>query len=174
MRRGLIVSALALCVFGCGKGQEAKSEKKGEELAGVRAKFVLSAEPEGAAGVKAAREKAGDGKELVVTGRIGGSKKPFTGRASFTIVDDALTPCNERPGDDCPTPWDYCCDAPEDLAQGTVLLKLTDEEGRTLAHDARELLGVKELSRVVVRGLAQCDAKGNLTSIRVQGIFVKE
>src|SRR5438270_304889 len=73
------------------------------------AKYLLAAEPAGAKPVKEVRGAAKDGEEVVIVGRIGGSAKPWIdGRAGFQIVDPSFTPCNEKEGDTCTTPWDYC------------------------------------------------------------------
>jgi hypothetical protein len=53
------------------------------------------------------------------------------------------------------------------------LVKVVDENGLLLQADARELLDVKELSTVVVRGTAQRDEAGNLT-VLASGVFVKQ
>ncbi|NQT41455.1 MAG: hypothetical protein HQ581_28460, partial [Planctomycetes bacterium] len=54
----------------------------------------------------------------------------------------------------------------------TALVKLVDDSGKVLATDARQLLQVKELQTVVVRGTAKRDQQGNLTVI-ADGIFVR-
>jgi hypothetical protein len=126
--------------------------------------------------VFATRDAAADlknGDEIAVVGRIGGSTKPFTGRASFTIVDASLKPCSELEGDNCSTPWDYCCEPPDNLAKATLLVKIVDEQGRTLADDAEKALGLKALQTVVVRGAVQRDDKGQITSLTATGVYVR-
>src|SRR5262245_48792516 len=127
------------------------------------AKYLLASEPAEAKPVKAVREAAKDGDEVVVVGRIGGSTSPWVeGRAGFLIVDPSFKPCNERADDACPTPWDYCCDPKEELVKGMATVKVVDAGGQSVATDARKLLGLKELDTVVVRGRAKRDEKGNL------------
>jgi hypothetical protein len=93
------------------------------------------------------------------------------GRAAFSIVDQTLIPCSERPGDSCTTPWDYCCDT-DRLPQSLATIKFVDGQGKTLSTDARKLLGVKELQIVVVKGKAKRDDAGNLTVVAT-GLFAK-
>lgn len=127
-------------------------------------KYLLAAEPAGAKPVKEVRQAAQDGDEVVIVGRIGGNSRPWVeGRAGFQIVDASFKPCNEKDDDGCRTPWDYCCDAKEDLAKGMATVKVVDDGGQTVAMDARQLLGLKELDTVVVRGRAKRDEQGNLT-----------
>ena len=138
----------------------------------VHDKYVLSEEPKDAQTVLDTREKAKDKDDVVVVGRIGGRKNPWVkGAAAFSIVDPSLKACNERPGDTCPTPWDYCCEA--DLSKATVFVTVVDDKtGKTLKEDAREALKLHELDTVVVEGKAQRDKKGNLT-IAASKLFVR-
>jgi len=132
--------------------------------AGDGGKYLLAAEPAGAMSVKDVRQSVKDGEEVVVVGRIGGTVKPWIdGRAGFQIVDTSFTPCSEKEGDTCQTPWDYCCDAKEDLAKGMATVKVVDDQGQTVPTDARQLLGLKELDTIVVHGRAKRDEQGNLT-----------
>ena len=50
---------------------------------------------------------------------------------------------------------------------------IVDENGRTVKADAKNLLNVKELVTVVVRGKAKRDEKGNLT-VLANGVFVRK
>src|SRR5258708_7856878 len=108
--------------LGCGQVSKSKSDStsiNSISLSGTDC--VLSAEPVESKGVIEVRKVAKDGDEVVITGRVGGSTEPIVkGRASFTIVDTSFVACSEREGDDCKTPWDFCCESREDLAKGTV------------------------------------------------------
>ena len=134
-------------------------------------KFVLAEEPADAKTVDEVREAAKDGDDVVIVGRIGGDRDPWVAeRAAFLIVDPSRIPCNERTGDSCKTPWDYCCET--DLAKSKATIKFVDDAGKTLANDARQLLGIKELQTVVVKGQAKRDEAGNLT-VLASGLFVR-
>lgn len=136
-------------------------------------KFLLSEEPEGAADVIQAREVAKDGDDVVVVGRIGGDENPWIeGRAAFSIVDGSLNACSDIPGDDCPKPWDYCCETHK-LPTSTALVKVVDDNGTLVMADAKQLLDVRELSTVVVQGKAKRDDAGNLI-VLATGVFVKK
>jgi hypothetical protein len=134
-------------------------------------KYVLPTEPDAAQSVQSARTAAETEDEVVVAGRIGGSVDPWLeGIAAFSIVDPSLKACNAIPGDNCPTPWDYCCES--NLKDSMALVKIVDDGGNVVQSDARTLLGVKELDTVVVRGKAQRDDAGNLT-ILASGVHVR-
>ncbi|MBY0524427.1 MAG: hypothetical protein K2R98_13560 [Gemmataceae bacterium] len=130
--------------------------------------YRLSEEPAAAKGVIAVRKEAKDDQEVVVVGHVAGSKEPIiAGRAAFTIVDLSLEPCEDE------RPWVYCCTPKEELIPAMVMVKCVDEQGKTVAQDARSLLGIKEWSTVVVRGRAVRDDDGNFTAIVASGIYVK-
>lgn len=136
-------------------------------------KYLLNEEPAEVATVIEAREQSEDGADVVLVGRIGGSANPWIdGRAAFSIVDPSLKACSDIPGDECPKPWDYCCETHK-LPTSTALVKFVDEDGRSLQSDARELLSLKELQTVVVRGKAKRDDAGNLT-VLASGLFVRD
>ena len=136
-------------------------------------KYLLSEEPSGAEGVIKVREASKNEEDVVIVGRIGGSENPWNeGRAAFSIVDNSLQACSDIPGDECETPWDYCC-ATDKLPTSTVLVKVVDENGDLVKADARQLLKVQELSTVVVKGKAQRDDAGNLT-VLASGVYVRK
>jgi hypothetical protein len=167
MRRQRFSWAIFICgllAAGCGQTNSGSPPAKD---------YLLAQEPPGAKGVIDIKQKAKNGAEVVVVGRIGGSKRPFSERAAFTIVDPSFKPCNELADDTCPTPWDYCCDTPEDLSKGTVFVKFVDEGGKTLPHDARTWLGLRELQTVVVRGQVRRDDDSGFTVV-ASGVFIKK
>ena len=132
--------------------------------------YVTSTEPAGAMPVGEARQSTKDGEAVTLVGRIGGSGDPFVeGLAAFTIVDPKVPHCGKDEG--CPTPWDYCC-TQDQVKDNIATVKIVDEAGKPVAGDARTLLGVKELSIVVVQGTSRRDDKGNLT-IAASSVFVQ-
>ena len=135
--------------------------------------YLLSEPPEDAEDVKSVHEAAEAERDVVIVGRIGGRSDPWIeGRAAFNIVDRSVKACSDIPGDDCRTPWDYCC-TQDDLLGATALVKVVGDDGRTLSGDARTLFGVKELQTVIIRGTARKDDAGNLTVV-ASGLYVKK
>ncbi len=117
------------------------------------------------------RKNGKDNDEIVIHGRIGGAQPWVEGLSVFTLVDSSFLACNELPDDECPTPWDYCCEP--DLTSKTALVKVVDQQGKPLEVGAQELLGLKELQNVVVKGKVQLDASGNL-SVMASGVYVRQ
>jgi hypothetical protein len=143
---------------------------RGEVREGAR--YLLAAEPPDAKGVIQVRERAKDGDTVVVIGRVGGSREPCVkGRAAFTIVDPSYPSCDER-GENCETPWDYCHATKEEMTRATAMVKVVDGEGKTLAQDVQEFLGVRPPQTVVVQGRAKRDENGNLT-VLAEGIYIR-
>jgi hypothetical protein len=155
-------------LVGCGPGGSQVPES-GPPAAD--SKYLLTTEPAGAQDVKRALDTAQHGDEVVVVGRVGGEVDPWVGGlAAFNVADLSLKPCNEIEGDNCPTPWDYCC-AP-DLATKRTLVKVVDADGKVVATDAKQLLNLTELQTVVIQGTARRDDAGNL-SLLATGIYVR-
>jgi len=157
-------------VAGC-SGSSAPSGGASGGPAATAVNFLVSEEPQGAIGVGEARKSSKNDGEIVVVGRIGGSEKPFvSGLAAFTIVDPKVAPC--APEEGCPTPWDYCC-TQNDVKENIATIKLIDAAGKVPAQDAQQLLGVKELTTVVVRGTAKRSEDGNL-SVLAKQVYVRK
>lgn len=158
----VLVLGMLIATTGCSGGTPAPS------AAGKQ--FLLNAEPAGAIGVGEARQPTSKDGEVVIVGRIGGSEKPFIeGMAAFTIVDPKVPYCGKDEG--CPTPWDYCCE--QNLVKENIAtVKFVDASGKPIMQSARELLGVKELAMVVVRGDAKRSDDGNLSVVAKQ-VFIR-
>jgi hypothetical protein len=166
-----VLVAVALASGCTGKSGPAGSTP-GPAAEANRSAFLLKEEPTGAMTVNAARADCKDGEAVVVVGRIGGDKKPWIdGRAGFWIVDASLKSCDQN-DENCETPWDYCHMPKEELRRHLVTVKVVDEHGATVPVDARQLLGIKELQTVVVRGHAKRDDQGNLTLLAT-GVYAR-
>ena len=164
----LILGGFVLVGFsGCG-GQQVSSTSGGSSVSSA---YVTKSEPAGAIPVGEARSTAKSDDVLVLIGHIGGSAKPFVdGIAAFTVVDPKVPYCAAKEG--CPTPWDYCCEQGQ-VKDNIAMVQIVDDSGKTIAEDARKLLGVKELNLVVVKGKAQRDDAGNLTLL-AEKVFLKK
>jgi hypothetical protein len=131
-------------------------------------KYLLDAEPPAPQHVRYLKEKGQNGDEVVVVGRIGGSAKPITrDLASFTIVDLSIPPeCD----DGCDDPW--CAVDRKVLKDATTLVKFVDDQGQTIRTGAKDLLGVKDLQTVVVKGKVKKDADGTVVVLG-SGLFIR-
>jgi len=163
----LVVSPLFL-LTGCGGSSKATPSSTTRALAAAPdPTCLLTEEPAGAKSVSEVRENGKDGEEVVVAGWVAGSLEPIIkGRAAFTIVDLGL------PAPECTAkPYSYCCMPKEALLPNLIMVKFVDSEGKTILKDARELLGIKEGSIVVVRGHIQCNQDGTVNCIIASALF---
>lgn len=164
-----IALGVLICA-GCGGSDVADTSDTPASQA-KRSRYVLATEPSDAVPVGTARQSNQSAQEMTLVGTIGGSTEPFVeGLVAFTIVDPKVPYCAAEEG--CPTPWDYCC-TQDQVKDNIATVKLVDPSGSLVAGDARELLGVRELSTVVVQGTATRDEQGNLT-MAANKIFVRQ
>ncbi len=140
--------------------------------AGLPAGFLLDGAPEAAPDVVDAKKGLKKGDTVTLKGRIGGSKKPFVNeRAVFTVVGRGLRPCNEIPGDNCPEPWDYCCDPREEIIRHSATVQVADAKGMPLRTDIKGRWGIKELSEVIVVGTV-AEVRGNAMVVNAERMYV--
>ncbi len=184
MSAGILCVVALLLLSGCGGAQNktdgAAAPKPGEKAdanpAPAPAGLMLTEAPPGARDVIAVKKDAKEGDEVVIRGRIGGAPtNVFTsGYAIMTIVDMSLVPCNEKPGDGCKTPWDYCCDDKEDILAAKATIQLLGAGGKVLKQEFKGMAGMDHLSVVVVKGkVGKRDDPKNLI-INATGIFVEK
>ena len=68
------------------------------------------------------------------------------------VVDASVyNHCLEE-GDGCPTKWDYCCAAPEDLQRQSATVMITDDTGQPLKIDLENSTELKPLTTLMVQG----------------------
>ena len=172
----IALCATGLLLFaGCGDTQKESAQVSPANYDASR--FIVDTPPTGAADVIAAKKTAGDKKEIVVVGRIGGSLDPWVkDRAAFSIVDCSIKACSDDKPEggecSCKTPWDYCCET-DKLKDAMALVKFVEDNGKLVKHDARDIFGIKELQTVTVKGTAEKDSEGNLTIVATQIHFDK-
>ncbi len=158
---GLCLASLSVLVSGC--------TESGAN--GASSKYLLAKEPADAKNIATIAESAKNNDEVVAVGRIGGSETPFVeGQAAFTIVDLSLVPCNEKDDDSCQTPWDYCCDT-DKLKTHSVAVQMVDDQGKPVKVGAKELLKVKELQTLVIKG--KVERAGDTVTILANSLFVR-
>lgn len=160
-------------IAGCGGSASSGSGQPQDAGRAVTrsSEYRLDLKPAGAMAVTELRKTAQDGDQVVVTGRIGGGIDPWIeGRAAFILVDPVAS-ATAAAGDGVCAEEDCSCLA-EKLADAITVVKFVDGDGKTLETDARQLLGVKAMQNVVVKGTAQRIGEGNV-SIRAQGIYVR-
>ena len=162
--------ALAIALAGCSKGDKNKGGSAPLPKSGLPDSYLLATKPSGAKGAAEVRKTAKTGDQVVVTGVVGGRKTPFvTGVAAFTIVDESAKKCT---ADECDTPWDFCCETPENLAAGSVTIEFRDKSGAPLKTPAQGFHGLDHMKTVVVTGEAKRDDANNVVVV-AHGVFIQ-
>lgn len=134
---------------------------------------VLGTAPTGTpAAIHKARGTAKPGDTITLAGKIMGNASPFVaGRAAFILGDpEILTPCNEMPGDKCETPWDVCCETPEEKKEGTATIQVVDAQGRALKEPLEGVGGLEKLSKVTVTGTVAKESSADLLLVNATAI----
>lgn len=159
-----LILATAALLASCGK-KEATAPTVSAPSTSLSA--VLTASPTGEPkSIHLIRTTAKPGDEITISGKIMGNEKPFVeGRAAFILGDpEVLTPCNANPDDKCTTPWDACCDSPEDKKRGIATIQIVGADGRVLKEPVEGVGGLANLATVTVSGKV---AEGSTTDVMV-------
>lgn len=162
MRTLLAAGTAALMIAGCGQGGSGSAETAGTEGAGAAeglAALVATGLPAQAVDVAAAKRDTADGTDVVLVGRV---KDFVDGVSVLTLADEALEDCSRKPDDHCPTPWDYCCVPPDQLAAGLATVKLVAAHGEPFMAGLKGVNGIDHLKQVAAEGKAVRDENGNL------------
>ena len=152
----LLTISLSLGLISCGsKDNETDADKSPDNSTSRALSAVLLTEPpEDAVTITEARQNPAPGTKVILSGKVMGNENPIIkSRALLTLGDPAkLTSCDLVPGDECPTPWDVCCDDPDLITASIATIQVLDEQGKPLKAGLRGLGGLKELSSLIVVG----------------------
>lgn len=138
----------------CGEKRPSASSSAPAAADPALAAVFTTTAPAAPRAIHEARAQAKPGDDIVLAGRVMGSEQPFVaGRAAFVLGDPAiLTACSDRPGDECATPWDNCCDTPEAKRDGTATIQVLGADGRVARGSLEGAGGLAKLSKVIVAG----------------------
>lgn len=167
-----LIAVLALAA--CQKPSTEATVDSAPPTASLDAWFVDSP-PLAPEAIHLVRDRLSPGDEVTVSGRIMGRKKPFVDdRAAFVLGDPAkMTPCNEKPDDECDTPWDVCCDSRENVRLGTATIQLVGADGRVVAQGLKGVQGLAELSTVTVTGTVDAASTPEALIINATALHVE-
>lgn len=144
-------AALALLVATASCSSEAPAAAAAEETSAMPESLWAAAPMSGAVDVLQAK-RSPSGEVVVVKGQL----QDFGDLATFRLVDNSLAPCTDQ----CPEPWDFCCEDPTDVAAATINVEFLEGDfpapwGLKGAH------GLDHLTAVCVKGTLHTDAAGN-------------
>lgn len=170
-----LLSATLLLLAACKESQQTTNAASGETSSADKTllETVLNTAPKGEAkSIKNVKATAKAGDKVTLTGRIIGNKKPFVeGRAAFILADPSIiTACSDKPDDACKTPWDACCDTPEDKKKAIATIQIVNAEGRVLKHGLEGNNGLANLAHVTVSGIVAGGSGGDVLIINATAI----
>ena len=135
-------------------------------VAGLPSGLFVTQAPQNAMGVAEARQKAQEGKPVVIRGRVGGIAKPIADKmAMFVIADLSLGKCK----DGCA---DFCQVKREELLSKMAAVQVVDSSGKPLRIAMEGTNGLKPLAEVVVQGTVGKLDK-NVLVVNAQNIYVQ-
>lgn len=174
MKKRILIptTILALVLASCSEKEE--TSRKTGNIDSPLSHLVLDNAPDKPSDIATIRSSAKPGETVTFQGRIMGSEPVFMNGRAVMIMGDPkkLTPCNEKHDDECPTPWDVCCDDPDVVTASIVTVQAVDESGKPLKAPLKGVSGLKELSSVTVTGVvAEASNKENMV-VNATGFFV--
>lgn len=163
----LFPAALAcLALAACDKPAPSASSTPADTQA-----WLLTEAPADARTVAEIKPTAAEGDTVVLRARIGGRSEPITpGAGVFLVVDPGVPSCDQIPGDNCPTPWDYCCEPRERLSAGTATVQLVDADGSPITADLIAA-GFAPLDEVIVTGTVGARPSPQVLTILARSIY---
>ena len=148
----LLIGALAV-PGGCGNSNETTQASKAANAV-IPASTFVNVRPAGSVMLTDIKATGKVGDNVVVEARVGGRATPFVdGIAMFIAADPRLVSCDQRPGDHCTIPHDYCCESPDAMKAGTATIQLVDPSGTPYPVGAKGQGGIEPLKTVVITGV---------------------
>ena len=180
--KSILLTLAAVSVLGlsaCTESATDEANENGDEPAqtaiSVPATLFATTAPGDARPLFEAKSAAKQGDRVVFEARVGGRKAPFVeNRAVFFVTDPSILSCDQLHGDTCATPWDYCCEAQDNLLANMATVQVVDDSGQPLKASLEEEHGLEPLKTVIIVGTVnQMDDAGTFV-VNAESIHVKE
>lgn len=151
----LSIAVIAMLSLHACKNEDSKPSAETKAPDPVLAAYFVSETLPDAQSIHTARTTAKPGDTITLKGEVMGRDKVFVdGRAAFILGDpEKLTTCDKMPGDNCPTPWDACCDTKELKRIGIASIQILGEDGRVMSRELKGVNDLKELSSITLSGV---------------------
>ncbi|NNE92862.1 MAG: hypothetical protein HKN23_14555 [Verrucomicrobiales bacterium] len=172
----LSAASLTLFLVSCGDDEtEGTAEQSGGESETLTPFVVADAHSD----IKQISEVFADpkpGTKVVTGGEVMGRMNPFVkGRAMLVLGDPTkITPCSRIPGDECPTPWDVCCDLPEVIKKSIATIQFVDEDGKIIPTGLKGFKGIKEMTYLTVSGTIAEGSNADNLLITASEVYVAD
>ena len=178
MRACGLGAVLAVLLGGCGQGGPSGSNAPaGGGGAGQPASdrgvpaWILAEAPGDALPVAEVKADAKEGDRVVIRGRIGGRRDPISeGSPTMIIMDGSIPSCADNPGDNCPTPWDYCCEPAEVKTANTATVQVVDAGGQPVGQTIQSA-GLSPLDEVIIVGVVGPRPDASVLTVMATGVY---
>ncbi len=148
---GLSLASLAGCD---GRAGNSNSVPASTVAAIPAANFLTGEKPANAPYLTSVKTNSNVGDKVMFEARVGGRANVFVdGMAIFVAADPKLVSCDQRPGDHCKVPWDYCCEDFEAMKNGMATIQIIDDAGLPYEVSAEGQGGLQPLKTVVILGV---------------------
>ena len=168
-------SLVAITLAGCGDEPQttAGPKKPAASAVGPLPASAITAEKPGEPTlIKDLKASAKEGDSVVVRVVIGGRAEPYVAeRAIMTVVDASIEKSCDY--DECSTPWDYCCTAPEELKPHLATVQIVDAEGYPLKADLSGA-AFKPFDTIVVAGTVAARPDKQTLIINTKSVYVEK
>lgn len=169
----LPTSTLLLAALGLSACSDSTNTKPAESTAVIPASFFLAERPDNVPMLREVKASTTVGDSVRFEARVGGRANPFVdGLAVFLSADPRLISCDQREGDGCPVPHDYCCEDAKRLQEGTATVQLVDSAGKLFAINAQGQGGIEPLKTIVVEGIVSEKADDGVFVVNATHIWV--
>ncbi len=168
---------ILLLVAGCGQQKEPEKPAPASVASLPSGLFWKQAPAGEAQDVARLKATAKEGEVVLVRGRIGGSKEPFTPGVAVMLLAqrDGLTACSDMQMDPpCPTPWDFCCEVRNKILAHTATVQVVGRDGKPLRLGLKGRGGLAELENIVVQGTVGPRPNKQVLVINANAIHVLE
>lgn len=166
----ILTTSLALVLLSaCGKPADSAAPTASTS---ATPNWRLASMPDAARPVGEVKKSAAEGEHVVIRARVGGRKSPITKDVGvFLVVDPSVPACDQIPDDNCPTPWDYCCEPKESMTANTATIQLLGADGKPLAIDLASQ-GLKPLQNVVIVGTVGPRPNDAVLVVNASGVHI--
>lgn len=144
---------VSLILIGCSDGGNGKSSSNAPASTdNLPADLFVTAKIDGAKSVSEIKKDAKEGDQVIIRGVVGGAVDPFVAnRAMVSVIDYAVVSCKDN-GEECPTPWDYCCTPQDELTKGRATIQVAGKDGSPLKVAISAGQKIKPYDVIIVRG----------------------
>ncbi len=174
----LLVVCASLLLVACGGANDKKDAKaqggSPTTASAVPAELFVAAAPGAPQAIEELKKSAKEGDEVIVRVVVGGEEKPMVDTlASMMVIDVSIPSCAADADDHCPTPWDYCCVAKEELLKHKATVQAVDAGGKPLKASFAAGQKIKPHDTLVVKGKVGPRPDPQVFVINATGIFVE-